>query len=278
MVISCKSEITRQSTATDIGSTSVPIYLKPLRAAWWPADDNLIQQENTSIAIDGFYLNGQATILAFRLSGAGFEAFTPGIPVQITDETGYSSKLLRVIPLGMIDKLAVGMMVFEPRRVGASKLYLHWPSVENGAPLEKLIAYFSGEPWEDYGDRTYFARPRDPVNLDGYQITVGWWIEFDQQNNEATAAVLSPEATEPGPHPTSTAYVPQPLAELAPGVSIMTQCSLFIKNSEKGQIQTINIQLLTDTDAILQSNGVVSMPGPIIINEPVPTPVPSAYP
>jgi hypothetical protein len=278
MVISCKSEITRQSTATDIGSTSVPIYLKPLRAAWWPADDNLIQQENTSIAIDGFYLNGQATILAFRLSGAGFEAFTPGIPVQITDETGYSSKLLRVIPLGMIDKLAAGMMVFEPRRVGASKLYLHWPSVENGAPLEKLIAYFSGEPWEDYGDRTYFARPRDPVNLDGYQITVGWWIEFDQQNNEATAAVLSPEATEPGPHPTSTACVPQPLAELPPGVSIMTQCSLFIKNSEKGQTQTIHVQLLTDTNAVIQSNGIVSVPSPIIINEPAPTPVPPAYP
>lgn len=279
IVFSCQSNISQSLDATSIEPTSASVYLKPLTASWRLVDESLFQQDSSSVAIQAIFLNDQETILFFTLSGMGFEEFVPGIQVQITDEVGHSSKLLKVVPLREVGNLSVGIMVFEPRWVGTQKLFLLWPNINLGEPTKNLVAIFSGDASkEDVVDRTFYASHDSLVEQGNYQISISWGFQHILDENIVPQKIGSPEAPISGIQQTSTPSPYQPIIGLDSGVSVMQECSLVIDDLEQNQKNIINVQLLNNANAIVESGGVISMPSPIIISEPEPYPVPSPYP
>jgi hypothetical protein len=66
---------------------------------------------------------------------------------------------------------------------------------------------------------------------------------------------------------------------LEAGVSILQELALVIEEMEKDQITVINVQLLDNASAVVQSGQVVTMPEPILINASPPAPgQPYPYP
>ena len=284
-IASCQSNLTQSTNTPYVGPAPKLNLGKPETAFWELADDSTLQVGSSSIAIQAIYLNGQETILFFTLSGIGFDEFTPGVPIQITDQEGYSSKLLKVVPFGKVGNLSAGMMVFEPRRVGGQKLTLQWTTKNVSSQAETLIASFTKEAYRDYSYRTYFSAQDRPIEQNGYRISIRWALNPGDQK-EAVPGEIVPPGTQVGDvKQTPSSSIPRtptlvtrnPLAKLPPGVSILQECSLIFEEVEARRIETINVQVLDNANAIVQSGKSVSVPQPIIINENVPTPT-NPYP
>jgi hypothetical protein len=284
-IASCQSNLT-QSTNTPYDGPAPELNLgKPETAFWKLAEDSTLQVGRSSIAIQAIYLNGQETMLFFTLSGIGFDEFTPGIPIQVTDQEGYSSKLLKVVPFGKVGNLSAGMMVFEPRRLGGQTLTLRWTAKNGSSQAEKLIASFTKEAYRDYAYRTYFSAQDRPIEQNGYRISMRWALTPADQKEAVPAEIVPPGTRVGGVKQTPTPAIPRtptlvtrnPLTKLPPGVSILQECSLIFEEVEDHRVETINVQVLDNANAIVQSAKSVSIPQPIIIYEIVPTSI-NPYP
>lgn len=53
----------------------------------------------------------------------------------MADDAGHARRLITIIPLGEIEQMDMGMMVFEPRRATARELYLKLSTKPNGSDI-----------------------------------------------------------------------------------------------------------------------------------------------
>lgn len=279
-IISCSSPAVQKSMGPEATNTPKPVLLHPITALWEISNTTFSTSTGIPFTVLAIYLSGDNTSIIFMLPLTKTDELKSEAPQKIVDETGYSSRLLKIIPLSNDEKLTFGMLQFEPRRVGAQKLSLVSFSKKSDIVNEITFADFTGNPSEDVADRIYFDSQSGPIEQGDFLVSFRWSLLPDKQASKGTLIVPMETEVQPGKYPTLTPPIPELLTttNVKEGALVMRNLSIEVQGKEKGVTNIYNIQMLDDGSTLVGDGDQVSIPTPIVINEVITTASSTPYP
>jgi hypothetical protein len=218
--------------------------------------------------VHGFELTSTNIIVYYSLSGYDSNQLLAGESMWIRDDLGHASRLYRIIPMATLARIELGIMEFEPRRVGAKELYLSLGKEPGDISiLETNIAIYTGSV-DDYDtlSRVYYIARVDASEQAGYQISFRNW-EYPSITQTPSIEATPTVGGEAEALPTSTAVI-----EIGRGIS------LRIEDTGSRQVHLLTMQLLFDGNAMAYMDG-SPLPAPVpMIVLPTPESPVLAYP
>jgi hypothetical protein len=235
---------------------------RPLLSHWSLTQKPVIDIDSFKLIVLGFQLNDQSTALMYATIGMESEQLLKEYVVSVVSDSKQFIPLTQVEPCFNMDRLELGVMQFLPRKPGSNKLYLRLtPKSTSGRPSDVLFAEYyrsTGADEDLIPGRITTAGIDQSIDESGYQIGFKGWGFVPQ-------TILSDE------------YGPTtPWIELPKNISVITNASFSIKNTQDGQTDYVALQLLSDGSAFAAKNGKIYAPERIIL--PAPTQQPIPYP
>jgi hypothetical protein len=256
----------RNKTQITVTPTS-QIISRPLLTRWVIVGNPTITQNGFTLAINGIGLLNQRIVVLYSLAGSNSSELVSDNNFQIIDDSGSTSKLIIVIPFSKIDRVEIGMMVFEPRRIGIRELYLAASMQSDNTVMQKTeLAQLTGSISDDYPDREFWAVPTVSSVLAGDQISVVWGATPENISNGSYSAIPTESITPISKFsttPTPASY--KSSITLPKGVTVQNELFFRIQNIEKNQTQYQGVQLLSDGNVVIVSNGISMWPTPIVL-------------
>jgi hypothetical protein len=267
-----------QTISNQTKTPTPQVYTKPLLTRWEVEGIPTITQSGFTCVITGFYLMGDDIIIFYTLSGSNADILTSQNSIQILDEYGAASNLTEITVFTNIDGIEIGKMQFMPRRTGIQDLYL---TITNGLDpkisQKVLVAELIGSKNDDHLDRTFYGKPLTGALLNGFQISIIWSAPPDNLAGESNLATPTANNTPASiAKLTPTSVVHRPVITVPPNVSVEGELTYQIKNIATDNTYYIGIQLLSDGNSIISSNGEAILATPIALT--TPTPVNAPYP
>ncbi len=257
-------------------ATEQQIFTEPLISRWTvPEIPRIISDDGWELVIYEWMIGPEATILLYSLSGVESKKLLSDVNFSIQDDLGNTNRLLEMLPLAEVGDLECGVMNFQVRQQGATKLNLEMTSSADGKTLhEQLLAYFDQvlEYQTDRPGTTYFFAKEGDWKQAGYKLL---FLGVGVPNHLPVPGVVL-ESVEGMAEPVADARAPW--AELPPGVSVTMLATLQIENLETGYIDYLAMQFLTGRGvlAYFQGEVVSAIPTPSavvpLIDNPYPTP------
>jgi hypothetical protein len=287
-LVGCELNPEHRNTTPITTTPTQHVIIQPLLTRWEMVGNPSISQNGFTIAINGFGLMNQRIVFFYSLSDSNSKTLASDNNFQIVDDSGSVSLLTEVFPYSKIDQVEIGMMVFEPRRIGVHELYLVVTMKSDPKVIQKtMLAQLIGPISDDYLDREFWGAPTKSSELAGDQISILWGPPSENQSDQSNSGIPVVNNT-----PISDNYTtPTPAIKISsialpPGVTIQSEISFKVENIGTKQVQYQGIQLLSDGNVLSVSNGVPVWPTPIILVTPMPQPLsstsypppPTAYP
>lgn len=257
---------------------SQQIYSKPLLTRWEIEGNPAITQSGFTYVINGFYLINEEILFFYMLSGSTADMLTSENNIQILYDNGVASDLIEITAFTNIDGIEIGEMLFKPRRTGIHELYITITNrIDTNINQKVLVAELIGSKNDDHLDRIFYGEPVNKSELNGFQISILWSAPPINQAGGSSSETPTVNNTQTTIYQaTPTTVVRHPVITLPPYVNIKGELTFQVKNINTGYIQYLGIQLLSDGNSVINSNGEAILTSPIVLI--TPTPVNTPYP
>ncbi len=164
---------------------------QPLLTHWEMVGNPRVTQDDFTCLINGYYFSNNRILVFYSLFGSTSDKLAASEIFQIIDDSGAVSQLVEIIPLGNIDQLELGIMVFEPRRIGIRDIYLSTTSKSDPNINQKTaLAHLIGPIADDRVERIFYGGTVKNSELAGYQISILWSAPPENQTGGANSSTL----------------------------------------------------------------------------------------
>jgi hypothetical protein len=266
-----------ETVPSKLATPSQPVISKPLLTHWEMVGNPMVTQDDFTCLINGFYFSNNRILVFYSLIGSTSDKLATDEIFQIIDDSGAVSPLVEIIPLGIIDQLELGIMVFEPRRIGIRDIYLSTISKSDPKINQKTaLAHLIGSIADDHVDRIFYRGTVKNSEFGEYQISILWSAPPENQTGGADSSSL-PESTPLLSYRTTpTVVIRAPAISVPPGVFLQDEFSFKVENINKKQAQYLGGQLYSDGTVASISDGTTVIAAPIVLI--TPTPINLPYP
>lgn len=266
-----------ETVPSKLATPSQAVMSKPLLTHWEMVGNPIVTQDDFTCLINGIYFSSNRILVFYSLLGSNSDKLATGEKFQIIDDSGAVSPLVEIIPVGIIDQLELGIMVFEPRRTGIREIYLSTtsksdPNINQKTQLAQLI----GSNSDDHVDRIFYAGTVKNSESGGYQISILWSAPPENQTGGANSSTLPERTPLSSNRTTPTVVVRAPAISVPPGVFIQDEFSFKVENINEKQVQFLGVQLYSDGTVASISDGRTILAAPIVLI--TPTPIDLPYP
>lgn len=270
MITSCASRTDEFATNQPTNVISAPtqtLILRPNLSGWRIVGMPTISGDDFKLAIHGIQLDNQATIVFYSICGLRVDDIVDFENIQVTENISHTSRVFEVVPFPVSDKVELGVMVFEPRTVAATELYIKIKTLSANMNMDQaLFAQRDGniEDTNNYPARTYSLAVEDALKGTDCNISFNSWEAVSaqksasQEANTGSSTLLS----------TPTAVLPGASSDDSDVRSTMT----FRVETIDKQVRYISIQLLVDGSAIVTLDGKAVRVAPAYIDQTLNTP------
>lgn len=254
ILFSCVSPAAQPTTTENVRIvTSVYGMTKPLISGWDFGESSLLTLDETSIAILGVQLSTLGTDVYYSLLGSDTRKFLENASIGMTDNNGNSYEPGKIILLGKIDSIELGILHFGTRQPGATELFLAVSKSFNPEESHQInLAKFDGPISEDRLDLTYVFRRENGVVQGDYRTELFLWAKSDVTIGN-TALISTPAVT-----PTPIQDTRKPWIESNPDVEVLDEYYFLVQNNSLNKSEYLRIQLLMDGNVISSHNGILS--------------------
>lgn len=270
----CAPQSTPPETAVNVvKDTSQTGKTMPLIYNWTLGERTVLVLGDISFAVLGIQLTESETKVFSSISGKDIVGFLGEYDIFMVDNLGQKIDLIRVVPLGHIEKFDLGIMCFGPRLSGATELYLHLSGKGDSTNdlKEVLLAQFNGPPYEDRLYSTYFAGGRSAAELDGSRIRMIFTLPISEEEALEQLPVLGTAVSLSQNTSASENTNRIPWVEVQKGAEVYYEYAISIENVDEKQIRYLAFQLLSDGNVITAIDKSVIVPTPIYIVTLTPT-------
>lgn len=280
-----------ETVPSKLATPSQPIISQPLLTHWEMVGNPRVTQDDFTCLINGFYFSNNRILVFYSLFGSTSDKLAASEIFQIIDDSDAVSQLVEIIHLGNIDQLELGIMVFEPRRIGIRDIYLSTTSKSDPNINQKTaLAHLIGSIADDCVDRIFYGGTVKNSELAGYQISILWSAPPENQTGGTISSTLLKSTPSLGNRITPTVVVRAPAISVPPGVFIQEEFSFKVENSNIQQAQYLSGQLYSDGTVASIFEGTTIKAAPIVLITPttinlpypppviLPTPLPTATP
>ncbi len=255
-----------------------PVLLQPVLATWIMGDQPVVSKGDSTFAVHIVLLTDQQTTIIYSLSGPNANIPLAGSSMQMGDDTAQVYKSTQVTSLAQLDRLQLGALTFQPRKVGARQLHVlfHFPNDTNlsdavpakltGTSESPSSPGILGAPFrEGYLDQASYR-----ISFNGWGFEKGDAIAQAQANSKGMtleeimrqAATKAAQPQHPGPTPTPVP-ADQAVLQLSGGKPVYLAATLRIEDTLTKQVRYMYIVFLASGEVKATLLNLLFQPFPI---------------